>query len=87
MLDSSFVVCYNNYTETAKETRTMSVPAVYTLNAPSFNSNLTSLKKSFNFVIRRMKHLSKNRLTVTLRFENEVDKIKYENYLYRQADY
>jgi hypothetical protein len=34
-----------------------------------------------------MKHLSKNRLTVTLRFENEVAKIKYENYLYRQADY
>ena len=65
----------------------MSVPAVYTLDTPTFNNNLMSLKKTFNFDIRRMKYLPKNRLTVTLRFIDEAAKIKYEEYLYRNEDY
>ena len=65
----------------------MSVPAVYTLDTPTFNNNLMSLKKTFNFDIRRMKYLPKNRLTVTLRFIDEAAKTKYEDYLYRNEDY
>ena len=65
----------------------MSVPAVYTVDTTTFNSVFTSLKKTFNFDLRAYEHISKNRLTVTLRFEDDAAKTKFEDYFYRNEDY
>ena len=71
----------------------MSVSAVYTVDTTTFNSVFTSLKKTFNFDLRAYEHMpvkchiSKNRLTVTLRFEDDADKTKFEDYFYRNEDY
>ena len=66
----------------------MSVPAVYTVDTTTFNSAMMmSLKKTFNFDLRAYEHISKNRLTVTLRFEDDAAKTKFEDYFYRNEDY
>ena len=82
MLDKHRVVCYNNYTETAKEISTMTVPASYTLDAPTFNSNVLMLIEDFNFTIRKTKTLPMNRILVSVRFVDESAKTKFDNYLF-----
>ena len=65
----------------------MSVPAVYTVDTTTFNSAMMSLKKTFNFDLRAYEHISKNRLTVTLRFEDDAAMTKFEDYFYCNEDY
>ena len=63
------------------------VSAAFTLDAPSFNSNLMPLKKTFEFKIRKMKNLSKNRVLITLRFLDDTAKTKFEDFLFNNADF
>ena len=86
-VDSSFILCYNNYTETEKEISTMSVPASYTLDAPTFNNNVILFTKTFNFTIRKIKNLTLNRVLVSVRFVDETAKTKFEDFLFRNEDY
>jgi len=86
-LDTTLAICYNNYTETAKETSTMSVTETYKLDAYSFFSDVGEFADMFNYSVRKIEQISIDRVLVTQRFVDEAAKIKYEDYLYRQADY
>ena len=65
----------------------MSVPASYTFDAPTFNNNESLFTKTFDCRIRKIKHLTLNRVLVSMRFVDEIAKTKFEDYLYRNEDY
>lgn len=73
--------------KTEREIFMTHVSAAFTLDAPTFNSNLMMLKKTFEFKIHNMKNLPKNRILVTLRFLDTVAKTKFEDFLFNNADF